>query len=327
MNRYRATCSRTERRFSGMTLVELLTVMAIIGILVALLFPAVQAARESARRQTCQNNLRQNAFATLQQADGNQETLPPLWRSSALQPWESFPWRVAVLDELEQRDLADRLQLALPPFDAANRAYLSTSLPTFECPTTPDAPRFIDRMGDAPLDVGDAILLAPTDYAAVYEVTLNESIEPLSGAWRSPGAVSVNLRVSGEVDPNIPDEPNRRVLPNKLRTITDGLSKTALLLEQAGKPAHYTTPLQGTSADDGTLDEGAWGTAEMAAYYEVGVNRDNLAGAYGFHAGANVAFCDGSVRMLSDDIEFAALASILTRNGDEIIDDGDWRSR
>jgi prepilin-type processing-associated H-X9-DG protein len=80
-------------------------------------------------------------------------------------------------------------------------------------------------------------------------------------------------------------------------------------------------------ADDETLDEGAWGTAEMAAYYAVGVNRDNLAGAYGFHTGANVAFCDGSVRMLSSDIEFAALASIITRNGDEIIDDDDWRSQ
>jgi prepilin-type processing-associated H-X9-DG protein len=234
---------------------------------------------------------------------------------------------VAVLDELQQRDLADGLDLALPPLDAVNRDLLALRLPTFECPSAPDAPRLIDRMGDAPLSVAGATWLAPTDYAAVFEVTLNESIEPLSGAWRSPGAVNVNLKLSNETDPSIPDEPSRRVLPNKLRAITDGLSKTVLLLEQAGKPAHYTSFLQAPSADAETLDEGAWGTGEMAAFYAVGVNRDNLAGAYGFHSGANVAFCDGSVRMLSDAIEFAALASLLTRNGDEIIDDADWRSQ
>jgi prepilin-type processing-associated H-X9-DG protein len=310
-----------------MTLVELLTVIAIIGVLVALLFPAIQAARESARRQTCQNNLRQNAFATLQHAGSNQDTLPALWRSEKTSPWENFPWRVEVLDELEQGDLADRLQLSLPPLDAANRASLAMRLPTFECPSTPDSPRLIDRMGDAPLDVGDAILLAPTDYAAVFEVTLNESIEPLSGAWRSPRVVNVNLALSNEVDPNIPDEQTNRMFPNRLRTITDGLSKTVLLVEQAGKPAHYTASAQHAAADDETLDEGAWGTGEMAAYYAVGVNRDNLSGVYGFHSGANVAFGDGSVRMLSDAIEFAALASLLTRSGDEIINDGDWKSQ
>ncbi len=314
-----------SRQPHGLTLVELLTVIAIIGVLVALLLPAVQAARESARRQTCQNHLRQNALATLQHADSSGGTLPALWRSSEREPWQNFPWRIAVLDELEERDLADQLQLGQQPLSPANLPLLAMPLPTLECPSTPDSPRTFDQMGNAVIRGKTLPPLAATDYAAVFEVTLNESIEPLSGAWRSPEATKIGSRPGGDDVPKDLIAPLRRARPNRLRTITDGLSKTILLAEQAAKPTHYPLDVVQPRGPS-TLNEGAWGTGEMAAYYAAGVNRDNLSGPYGFHSGANVAFCDGSVLLLSDDVEFAVLASMLTRDGDEIIDARDWQS-
>jgi prepilin-type N-terminal cleavage/methylation domain-containing protein/prepilin-type processing-associated H-X9-DG protein len=318
--------ARTRRQRYGMTLVELLAVIAIIGVLVALLLPAVQAARESARKQTCQNNLRQNTLATLQHADAHRGTLPALWRTTKSEPWQNFPWRVDVLDELEQGELMDKLALNQLPLSDDNRPGLATPLPTFECPSTPDSPRAITEMGTAlpQRQVGEP--LAAIDYAGVFEVTLNESIEPLSGAWRSPRATNLSKVLGGEDGPTDKTAPFRRAMPNALRTITDGLSKTILLVEQAGKPTHYPpTASLSPRVNSDTLDEGAWGTGEMASFYAAGVNRDNQSGPFGFHSGANVAFCDGSVQLLAEDVELAVLTSMLTRNGDEIIDVGDWQ--
>jgi prepilin-type N-terminal cleavage/methylation domain-containing protein len=314
---------RSSRRPAGMTLIELLAVIAIIGVLVALLLPAIQAARESARRSTCQNHLRQNALAVLAYADVHRGTLPALWKTSFREPWQNFPWRVDVLDGLEQGAVADRLNLGAMPLVAANLEPIGVRLPTFECPSAPDFPRIITQMGTASAR-GGPLQLAASDYFAVFEVTLADGKDPLSGAWRRPAADRGGA-LGGVVNDVPPDllGPRRRALANPLRTITDGLSKTVLLTEQAGKPTRYAT--LPPNDKDTTLSEGAWGTGEMGAFYSAGVNRDNLSGPYGFHSGANAALCDGSVLLLSDNIEFAVLAAMLSRDGGEIIDARDWQ--
>ncbi|MGD9636014.1 MAG: DUF1559 domain-containing protein [Pirellulales bacterium] len=320
---------RRTRPHAGLTLVELLTVIAIIGVLVALLLPAIQAARESARRTTCQNNLRQDALAVLMHADGNDGTLPALWHSAQRLPWQNFPWRAEILDELEQRDLADRLNFNAPPVDPrGNLALLALPIPTLECPSTPDSPRLITELAGVQTARNGGPVMAACDYAGVFDVILGDEQSSLSGAWRSPAAADGGpLSGGGEVNQDQLG-PERRARPNRLRTVTDGLSKTVLLAEQAGKPTYNSTLRQSAGTDKATLlNEGPWGTAEMAAYYSAGVNQDNLAGPFGFHHGANVALCDGSVLLLNDAIEFAVLSAMLSRDGQEIIDSGDWQAK
>src|SRR5258708_30049909 len=119
----------------GFTLVELLVVIAIIGVLVALLLPAVQAARESARRMQCQNNLKQMGLAMHTFHDTNQ-CLPPCAQSNTANRWG---WQVAILPFIEQSSLFQQLgapdltTTASMPFPAT--PIVQMKIPTYRCPT------------------------------------------------------------------------------------------------------------------------------------------------------------------------------------------------
>src|SRR5690606_13662380 len=110
--------------------------------------PAVQAAREAARRSTCHNRLRQLALATLHYAEARDELLPSLWASDRPGPWENFSWRVAVLPYLEQAALYEQLTLAEPPSADENQGAVGQTLADFLCPSAPAYPRRIERLGD-----------------------------------------------------------------------------------------------------------------------------------------------------------------------------------
>lgn len=330
-------------RRPGATLVELLVVITIIAALAAMLLPAVQAAREASRRRVCQNHLRQVALATLLHADSRQGTLPALWRTDRPRTWENFSWRVEVLDELEQGALAQSLRLDLPPLDPVNLPAVGTLVSEFQCPSTPDSPRRISDFGPSVENQKDAIAAA-NDYAAVFEVAADDYFEPIAGAWRLESAPAGMTFTGDFTSPNTesvpPDvlSPSRRIKPCHLRAIADGLSQTVLLAEQAGKPQRYNERheiepagersaipiLSGFVEWNTTHAEGAWATAEMGTFH-AGVNRDNHAGPYAFHDGANVAMCDGSVTMLHADMNWEVLSALLSRDGDEIIGDADWR--
>src|SRR6476619_45424 len=130
----RESMSRYSRG-RGFTLVELLVVIAIIGTLVALLLPAVQGARESARRASCQNNLHNIAIA-LQQRHDSHSTFPPGWVVSADQQGnyvnvEGWAWGAYLLPYLDQRNLHKDLAVnTLRLYDVLNNpSQLNTSNP------------------------------------------------------------------------------------------------------------------------------------------------------------------------------------------------------
>lgn len=130
---------RTQHRV-GFTLVELLVVIAIIGILVALLLPAVQAAREAARRAQCQNNIKQAGLALLNYHSAH-GTFPPsatfdVTRGSPENATTHYEnWVITVLPYLEQQALHDAFDLSLPISHEKNREPRGTGISSFKCPS------------------------------------------------------------------------------------------------------------------------------------------------------------------------------------------------
>ena len=144
-----------SHRYRGFTLVELLVVIAIIAFLAALLLPAVQAARESVRRSSCANNLKQIGIAvgSFEDAHG---VLPPGYSHSA-------GWAVFILPHLEQLPLADRNA------DADNSQLRVTSLPVFLCPSDSSKRVWIANTG--PPSFSPICTVAEANYVGVFGTT------------------------------------------------------------------------------------------------------------------------------------------------------------
>lgn len=140
--------SRGPRTLRGFTLVELLVVITIIGILIALLLPAVQAAREAARRSQCNNNLKQIALAMHNYEQAKQCIVSGnIWGAGT--PTAGFGWPAFLLPQLEQQPLYDRCNFNVEAYsayyndgspggpigNALNQAAASSTPPTLICPS------------------------------------------------------------------------------------------------------------------------------------------------------------------------------------------------
>ena len=309
------------------TLMELLVVVAIIAILIALLLPAVQMAREAARRAQCQSHLKQLALSVHSYHDVNGH-VPSLYNGeksiniSLTIGLQSHSWRTVVLPYLEEEALHDRLDFSEYATHENNQSAITTTLPVFACPSTPRTTNPVNGLWVGRGTMDDTLFAGTTDYNS-SEGYLGNGV-CVHGAW-------------GEIDMSgsglVAEVSVRRV---EFADFTDGLSQTLLLSERSALPDHYRLdrvephqpPLYQTWGNVGLWAISAETNLNHIFVQEdiPTINGDNQKGLYSFHAaGVEIALSDGSVRFMSEDIDVHTLLSLVTREGGEIIDDGDLR--
>jgi prepilin-type N-terminal cleavage/methylation domain-containing protein/prepilin-type processing-associated H-X9-DG protein len=314
---------------SGFTLVELLVVIAIIGVLVALLLPAVQAAREAARRMQCTNQIKQLGIALHNFHDVN-KIFPPaldeLRNSSTVStPWKAS-WVPHVLPFIEQQALHQSYQFDRDWQDSATNdavnGPIKKNIPGFLCPSAP-------TRNNRPAASSRGCI----DYAATTE---REYPNPFLSAFQASAVSKSDPNYIGVLGHNVLlaiNPPAIRPANRRMAMITDGTSNTFLIAECAGRNTYWW---MGKRQSD-TVSAGPW--ANPAARLQIGgcdpgdskypTSASNVAGPravncinkkeiYAFHSsGANVCMADGSVRHVAANLDLNVTYALLTRDRGE----------
>jgi prepilin-type N-terminal cleavage/methylation domain-containing protein/prepilin-type processing-associated H-X9-DG protein len=321
---------RRSRRSGVFTLVELLVVIAIIGILVALLLPAVQAAREAARQTQCRNNLKQLCLAVLNYAAANRESLPPGGITNG--PCCSTPsgtcWTISILPFLEEQALYDRYDMNRFNEDDVNAPVRETYMAKFGCPSE-DGLRELDSPESGP---GAGLLYARGSYRAC-------SGESDGSGWYDSHQTDSLLRNWLGAFPTIGSDSelskflsrNKVTTTVKLKDITDGTSNTLAIGEMTSKESSRSSEQRRTfwayTYTSYNKSSVVPQTRTMIVDYQKCVDIGGPGGAdpckraWGsFHPdGLNFAFCDGSVHYVTTSIDMTLFAGLATIGGSEPI--------
>jgi prepilin-type N-terminal cleavage/methylation domain-containing protein/prepilin-type processing-associated H-X9-DG protein len=339
----------SSRRSRAFTLVELLVVIAIIGVLVALLLPAVQAAREAARRSSCSNNLRNLGLAVLNHHDAKRH-FPLSYGAFSLpespKPQPAVGWILETLPQLEQQSLyaqfkaggayegrfrANEADRVLPNLGIASTKngvscpkLLQTQLPILSCPSDPSAATLRDdqwQFADWPV--------ATTSYKGVADDTfLGETFggtyanaNPPSGEYDEPpptydaGATHDchnNVRCRGIFF----RQSYQR--PVKISSVTDGTSNTLMIGEDLPDYNRHSAAFYAN---------GDWSSCNIPLNNLINVPAEAIDitawwDQQGFRSrhpgGAQFCLVDGSVRFIAETIGNATYRTACTRDGEEL---------
>lgn len=301
----------------GFTLVELLVVIAIIGILVGLLLPAVQAAREAARRMECSNNLKQLGLAMHNYHD-IYKSLP----YGANGGW-GHDWTAFILPQLEQTPLYDTIPIPFNDSGAwtgsdarsvALQALARTYVPAFRCPSQvgpTNESQSVNGLTDRA--IGNYLGCAGGN-------ALNDNIG--TGGMNVSNGVLLVSQFNG----SFVTKP-----PKKFRDITDGLSNTLLIAESQ----YMLDAAKGCNVCDRFLfyhmnyDSGNgsdYSESLGSTYYPINSKQTNNAerelSYSSYHpGGAQGVLCDGSTRFFAETIDVTTWRAIGSRDGGEVVSD------
>ena len=321
-------CRRRGHR--GFTLVELLTVIAICGVLIGLLLPAVQQAREAMRRASCSNNLHQVGLA-FQNYHAALQVFPPSYVADTRHPERhaqtfdgpsGYAWGMLLLPFLEQANLYRQFDPRLPCWDSRNAPAVQTRLSVYLCPSAPDT--------EQPLAIHDGGHRLLAAFARATYVANAGQEEPCG--------------FTAEDYLGIADGPLYRNSRTRISDILDGLSNTVFIGEHSptlsGKtwvgvvPGAIVCPTDPLRFPNSTCDVAATlvnvhsgpatdeidPTLGIAPVHPPNSPLSHVCQMFADHpSGANVLMGDGSVRFISEFIHHPTWAAMCSRSEGGIV--------
>ena len=300
------------KRSRGFTLIELLVVIAIIAILIALLLPAVQQAREAARRTQCKNNMKQLGLA-LHNYHDVYTTFPSGWVAvepgvgpNAHDGLNGAGWGTMVLPYLDQAPLYNQFDADLAIENPANFSFIDNVLPAWQCPSDPKPDKWEILEEATGMPFSPPVILPAANYIGSF------GTEELDGCENAPGTAPV--AASGQCEGDGVLYHNSKV---RIRDITDGTTNTFIVGERrTDEQMGWYSTWPGMVAGGEEAFQRILGSSDHVPN-DPAAHLDDFSSRH--EGGAQFVLGDGSVRFISENIDHGLYQSLATIQGGEVV--------